>query len=75
MQVQSLSKEDFLEEGMAAYSSILAWRISQIEKHGELQSIGSQRVMTEVTYHTYFSAGEKKLYIELLKKYLPLKTI
>ena len=27
MWVQSLSQEDPLEEGMAAYSSILAWRI------------------------------------------------
>ena len=30
MQVWSLGREDSLEEGMATYSSILAWRIPQI---------------------------------------------
>ena len=40
MQVQSLGREDPLEEGMATHSSILAWT----EEHGGLQSIGSQRV-------------------------------
>ena len=44
MQVQSLSQEDPLEEGMATHSSILAWRIPWTEKPGNLQSIGSQRV-------------------------------
>ena len=33
-----------LEEGMAAHSSILAWRIPQTEEPGGLQSIRSQRV-------------------------------
>ena len=33
-----------LEEGMATHSSILAWKIPRTEKHGRLQSIGSQRV-------------------------------
>jgi len=41
--VQSLGWEDPLEKGMATYSSILAWRIPQIET-GSLQSMGSQRV-------------------------------
>ena len=36
--------EDPLEEGMATHSSILAWRISQTEEPGWLQSTGSQRV-------------------------------
>jgi len=31
------------EEGMATYSSILAYRMPQIEETGRLQSIGSQR--------------------------------
>ena len=31
-QVQSLGQEDPLEEGMATYSSILAWRIPWIEE-------------------------------------------
>ena len=44
MWVQSLGWEDPLEEGMAAHSSIPAWRIPWIEEPGGLQSIGSQRV-------------------------------
>ena len=46
-QVQSLGWEDPPEEGMAARSSILAWEIPQTEKAGGLQSMGSQRDMTE----------------------------
>ena len=44
MQVQSLGREDPLEEGMATYSSILTWRIPWSEEPGGLQSMGSQRV-------------------------------
>ena len=32
-----------LEEGMATYSGITAWRIAWTEEPGGLQSIGSQR--------------------------------
>ena len=42
--VQSLGREDPLEEEMAALSSILAWRIPWTEEPGWLQSIGSQGV-------------------------------
>jgi len=42
--VPSLGGEDPLEKDMATHSSILAWRISQTEEPGGLQSIGSQRV-------------------------------
>ena len=35
---------DPLEEGMATYPSILAWRIPWTEEPGGLQSIGLQRV-------------------------------
>ena len=42
--VQSLGQEDPLDEGVAAHSSILAWRIPWTEEPGRLQSIGSQRV-------------------------------
>ena len=38
--VQSLGREGPLEEGMAAHSSILAWRISWTEEPGRLQFIG-----------------------------------
>ena len=33
-----------LEKGMAAHSSVLAWRIPWTEEPGGLQSMGSQRV-------------------------------
>ena len=42
--VRSLGWEDPLEEGMAAYSSILALRIPWIEEPSGLQSIGLQKV-------------------------------
>ena len=43
MQVRSLGQEDSLEEGTAAHSSILAWRIPWTEERGRLLSIGLQR--------------------------------
>ena len=42
MQVQSLSGEGPLEEGMAPHSSILAWRLPWTEEPGGLWSTGSQ---------------------------------
>ena len=51
MQVQSLVWEDLLEEGMAAYSSILAQRIPWAEEPGGLQSMESDT--TEATQHTH----------------------
>ena len=42
MRAQFLGWEDPLEEGMAIYSTILAWQIPCIEEPGRLQSIGSQ---------------------------------
>ena len=45
--VRFLGQEDPLEEGMAAHSSILAWRIPMDRG---LQSVGSQRVSTLVKY-------------------------
>ena len=44
MGVPSLDRKDPLEEGMAAHSSILAWRIPWTEESGGLWSMGSQRV-------------------------------
>ena len=43
-EVQSLGWEDPLEEGMAAHSSILAWRIPWTEEPGGLQFLGLQRI-------------------------------
>ena len=45
-QVQSLGREDALEKGMGALSSVLAWRIPWTEEPGGLQSRGLQRVGT-----------------------------
>ena len=42
--VQSLGREDPLEEEMAAHRSILAWTIPWAEEPGGLQSVGSQSV-------------------------------
>ena len=41
--VHSLDQKD-LEKEMAIHSSIFAWRITRIEDHGELQSMGLKRV-------------------------------
>ena len=41
--VQSLGRENPLEEGMATYSSILASEIPWTEEPGGLQSMGSQK--------------------------------
>ena len=38
--VQSLGREDPLEDEMATHSSILAWKIPWTEKLGGLQSMG-----------------------------------
>ena len=40
--VQSLGREDPLENGMATHSSILAWEIPWREEPGGLQSMGSK---------------------------------
>ena len=42
--VQSLDREDPLEEEMATHASILAWKIPRTEELGGLQSSGSQGV-------------------------------
>ena len=41
--VQSLGREDPLEEEMATHSSTLAWRLPRMEEPGGLRSMGSQR--------------------------------
>ena len=51
--VQSLGKEDSLDEEMATHSSILAGIIPYTEEPGRLQSMGLQRVGHNlVTEHT-----------------------
>ena len=48
-QVQSLGGEGPLEKEMAIHSSILAWKIPWMEKPGRLQSMGSKRVLYDLT--------------------------
>ena len=56
-QVQSLGQEDPLKEGMATYSSILAWRISWTEEPGRLQSMGLQRIRHDWAANTSHFQG------------------
>ena len=54
-QVQSLGREDPLEEELAIHSRILAWKIPWTEEPGRLQCMGLQRVRhdlaTDLEYH------------------------
>ena len=45
----TLGLEDLLEEEMATHCSILAWRIPWTVETGGLQSMGSQRVKTQLS--------------------------
>ena len=51
-QVLSLSWDDPLEKKIAAYSSILAWRIPWTKEPGRLQSTGSQRIRHNLVINT-----------------------
>ena len=54
LQARSLGREDPLEEGMAAHSSLLAWRIPWTEEPGGLQTWGHEESdTTEATSHTH----------------------
>jgi len=48
-----VGQEDPLEKGMAAHSSILAWRIPWTEEPGGLQFMGSQRVRYDQATNTH----------------------
>ena len=63
--VQSLGREDPLEEGMATLSSILAWRIPWTKEPGRLQSMGSQRVGHDWATHTHVLSVRNSLQIQL----------
>ena len=60
----SLGWEDPLEEEMASHSSVLAWRISQTEEPGWLQSMGLQRVGYDWahthTIHNWFNSLSRR---------------
>ena len=53
--VQSLGREDPLEEEMATHSSILAWKIPSTEAPGGLESTGSHRVRQDLA-HTHVTS-------------------
>ena len=44
MQVPSLGQENPLEQEMATYFSVLAWKIPWTEEPGGLPTMGSQRI-------------------------------
>ena len=48
MWVQSLGREDPLEEEMATHSSILAWEIPWAEEPDGLQSMGPKERLSKV---------------------------
>ena len=50
MQVQSLGREDPLEEEMATHSSIVSWKTPWTEEPDGLQSMESQEL--DMTEHT-----------------------
>ena len=68
--VQSLVREDPLEKGIAAPSSILAWRITWTEEPGGLQSMGSQRIRRNWGLPLWLSYIYANKYTPLLRKYL-----
>ena len=53
IQLLFLGGDDALEKGMAAYSSILAWRIPWTEESGGLQSMRLKRVRHDRTTSTH----------------------
>ena len=60
---RSLGQEDPLEVGMAAHSSVLAWRLPWREEPTGLQSMGLQSVehslVTKHTHTTFTKSGTK----------------
>ena len=55
-----LGREDPLEEGMAAHSSILAWTIPWTQEPGRLQYMGqNESDTTEVTQHRHRLNGHE----------------
>ena len=67
--VWSLGQRDPLEEGLAAHSSILAWRIPWTEEPGGLQSMGSQsRTQLRVFLFTSDSRSHRLAALRLLSE-------
>ena len=67
--VQSLSREDPLQKGMAIHSSILAWRIPWTEEAGGLQSVTFKELdMTEWVIVSLFFSRRKTIPLPTKKK-------
>ena len=49
MRIQTLGREDTLEEEMAIHSSILAWEIPWTNEPGGLRSMKSQKSQTRLS--------------------------
>ena len=62
MQVQSLGQEDPLKEEMATHSSILAWKTLCTEEPGRLQSMGLQRVGSNLRLERISTGPTPSLY-------------
>ena len=75
--VQSLGREDPLEEGTATHSSILAWRVSWTEEPGgygpwgRKESDTAEYVYTHTHTHTYTSLCGGTLWAIVCKKEKP----
>ena len=63
MQVQSLGREDPLEEDMASHSSIIAWKIPWTEESSGLQSVGVTKSRTQLRTHTTNNNQLENLYL------------
>ena len=57
-QVRSLGWEDPLEKGMAAHSSILAWKIPWTAEPGRLRGVAKSRTLLRDFTFLYFSFPE-----------------
>ena len=68
--IQSLNREDPLEEGMATHSSILAWRIPWTEEPDRLQSIGLHRVWSDLARQLKCNRSELKPFFRCGARFL-----
>ena len=59
--VQSLGREDFLENEMATHSSILAWEMPWTEEPGRLWSMESQKSQTSLSDYIHTHIDNKSL--------------
>ena len=67
-QVQSLGREDPLEEEMAAHSSILAWEIPRTEEASRLQCVGLQSRAGRSTHKPNIRRSPKSLRQEVAEQ-------